>query len=153
LVWHYENTCTSKHPPEVVWDYLTDYTPGDHNTPVFKAENKGKDWPREVERLPGNKVHLKDTAARFWTDIVVDLSDRPNKIPTEGKANLGTWQGMTTVSRTPEGGTSWHSNIDITPDRFGAKILFAILGGSIRKGFIKHENKHFQEFEAAMAGK
>ena len=98
-------------------------------------------------------MHLKDTAARFWTDIVVDLSDRPNKIPTEGKASMGNWKGLTTITRTPEGGTIWHSKVEITPDRLGAKIFFAILGGSIRKGSTRHENKHFEEFEAAVTGK
>lgn len=65
MVWHYENTCASKRAPEVVWDYLTVCTVNDHNTPAFKAENKGKDRPREVERLPGNNVHPRKPPRAF----------------------------------------------------------------------------------------
>lgn len=153
MVWIYNNSVTTKYPPEVVWDYLTDYTANDHRSPAFIEENGGKDWPREVEKLPGNKVHLKDHAKRFWLDLTVDLGDRPNKIPTEGKASMGAWKGLTTVTRTAAGGTEWKSHIEITPERFGSKVFFALMGGAIRKSFIKHENKHFVEFEAAMAGK
>jgi len=98
-------------------------------------------------------VHLKETAKRFGTDLPVDFSDRPDRIPTEGSAKMGSWKGPTTVTRTPEDGTQWDSHSEITPKKFGAKILFALRGGTIRKGFIKHENQHFVEFEAAMAGK
>lgn len=153
MVWVYNNSVTTKYPPEVVWDFLTDYTSNDHRSPAFIKENGGVDWPREVTKLPGNRVHLKDKAKRFWTELDVDLSDRPNKIPTTGSANMGSWKGLTTVTRTPEGGTKWDSHIEITPQKFGAKIFFAIMGGTIRKGFIKHENQHFVEFEAVMAAK
>jgi hypothetical protein len=149
----YDNTVTSKHPPEVVWDWMTDYGPNDHAGPEFVKENGGQAPTRAVERLDGSRVRIKDTAKRYWIEIVVDLADRPNKLPTEGKASMGSWKGLTTVTRTPEGGTKWQSHIEITPERFGARLFFAIMGGRVRKGFVKHENNHFAEFEAAMGSK
>ena len=153
MVWHYENTVTSKYAPEVCFDYLTDYGALDHDSAYFRKENGGAPMPREVTRLPDGKVRLKDSGKRFKNDLVVDLSDRPNKIPTEGMTSFGPWKGLTTITRTPDGGTSWHSDITITPNRFAAKILFALLGGTLRKSFIKHEAQHFVEMEAALAAK
>ncbi len=153
MVWKYENTVTSKYAPEVVWDFLTNYDALDHNSPVFLEENGGQAWPREVTQLGGGKVNLKDTAKRFSSELTVDLSDRPNKIPTEGTTSMGPWKGMTTITRTPEGGTNWQSRIEIAPNRFGAKLIFALFGGKLRKSFQKHERQHFIEMEASMAAK
>ncbi len=150
MVLHYENTVTSRYSPEVCFDFLTDYNTLDHDSEFFRKENGGELMKRDITRLPGSKVHLVDHGKRFTNDLTVDLSDRPNRIPTEGMRNFGPWKGMTTISPTPDGGTSWHSEIQITPDRIGAKILFAFIGGALRKSFIKHEKQHFVEMEAKL---
>jgi hypothetical protein len=130
---------------------MTNYSSDDHTDDFFRGENKGEPWKRDVRWIDDKHVEITDTTKRWNGKIVVDLTDKPNRITTSGTTTMGGWKGETKVTRTAEGGTSWDFHLDLEPKGF-MKFLMMFIGGGMRKGFTAHGQHHFDVMEKELGG-